>query len=461
MDSPAENPYESSEAPLDSSVFPPYEPASGPPLDSFDARPNGHDAYGALRIPAFRRYVSGNMLSLVGMQMQTTAVGWEVYEMTGSAMSLATVGLAQVVPVMALALVAGQVADRFSRRLVICMAVATVALASVGLAINSLHWHSVQTMYLLLLLNGTARAFQQPAKASYMPTLVPKLMFSNAVTWTTSGFQLATVLGPAIAGATIAAMGGAALVYAINACVTFAFVVLLLTIPRRTTPRQVEPFTWRSLAAGVGFLRRKPIVFGAILLDMFAVLLGGATAMLPIFAKDILEVGPSGLGWLRAAPAAGALITALIIAHRPPMERSGRAMFISVFGFGLATIGFGLSTSFAFSMAMMFTIGVMDNVSVIVRHTLVQVLTPDAMRGRVSAVNGMFISMSNELGEVESGIVATFFGPVFSVVTGGVGTLLVVVVAAVVWPDLRRYGRLGGGDDESSPDAGAAKKRRR
>ncbi|MEX2187148.1 MAG: MFS transporter [Pirellulales bacterium] len=452
MDSPAENPYESPEAPLDSSVFPPYAPPSGPSLPQPTAASIKHDAYGALRIPAFRRYVSGNVLSLIGMQMQTTAVGWEVYELTGSAMSLAMVGLAQVVPVMALSLVTGHVADRFSRRLVICMAVATVATVSVALAINSHYWHSVQAMYGLLLLNGVARAFQQPAKASYMPTLVPRVMFPNAVTWTTSGFQLATVLGPAAAGATIAAVGGAAIVYAINAGATFVFVVLLMSIPRSTSPRQIEPFTWRSLAAGVGFLRRKPIVLGAILLDMFAVLLGGATAMLPIFAKDILEVGPSGLGWLRAAPAVGALITAMIIAHRPPMERAGRAMLISVFGFGLATIGFGFSTSFAFSLAMMFTIGVMDNVSVIVRHTLVQVLTPDAMRGRVSAINGMFISMSNELGEVESGVVATFFGPVIAVVTGGVGTLLVVAIAAYAWPDLRRYGRLGDGGDIDGGD---------
>lgn len=451
MDPRPENPYESAEAPLDSSVFPPYAPPSGsaagePRASAAETAPAEarHDAYGALRIPAFRRYVSGNVLSLVGMQMQTMAVGWEIYELTNSAMSLAMVGLAQVVPVMLLSLVAGQAADRFSRRLVICLSVTTVAIASVALAVNSYYWQNVSAMYGLLLVSGAARSFQQPAKASYMPTLVPRLMFSNAVTWATSGFQLATVLGPALAGVAIAALGGAAIVYAINAAATFAFVALLLSIPRSTAPRQVEPFTWGSLVAGIGFLRRKQIVLAAILLDMFAVLLGGATAMLPIYAKDILDCGPSGLGWLRAAPAIGALVTAMIVAHRPPMQRAGRALLASVFAFGLGTIAFGLSTSFAFSLAMMFVLGVTDNVSVIVRHTLVQVLTPDAMRGRVSAINGMFISMSNELGEVESGVVAEYFGPVFAVVTGGIGTLFVVIAAAFYWPELRRYGKLGG-----------------
>jgi MFS family permease len=189
-------------------------------------------------------------------------------------------------------------------------------------------------------------------------------------------------------------------------------------------------------------------MMGAILLDMFAVLLGGANALLPVYAKDILEVGPQGLGWLRAAPALGALLTAIVVAHRPPMMNAGRAMLVSVVIFGVATIAFGASTLFPFSLAMMFVMGVTDNVSVIVRHTLVQVLTPDAMRGRVSAINGMFIAMSNELGDIEAGVVARLLGPVFSVVSGGIGTIVVAIVAAVIWPDLRRYGKLGDGGDD-------------
>jgi MFS family permease len=450
MEPTPENPYESSEAPLDSSVFPPYAPPTAPlPKDpEIVAAAIKHDAYGALRIADFRRYFFGNIFSLVGMQMQTTAVGWEVYEVTGDALSLAFVALAQIIPVLCLTLVAGQVADQFSRRRVITMAVSTVTIASTIMAINSLNWKDINLLYGLLVLNGIGRSFQQPAKASYMPTLVPKLMFPNAVTWMTGGFQFATVLGPAVAGLLIAAAGGAFIVYALNAVAGITFVVLLLSIPRATSPRIVEPFQWRSLVAGFGFLRRKPVMFGAILLDMFAVLLGGANALLPIYAKDILEVGPTGLGWLRASPAVGALLTAIVVAHRPPMENAGRAMLVSVIIFGIATIVFGFSTSFPLSLLMMFVMGVTDNVSVIVRHTLVQVLTPDAMRGRVSAINGMFIAMSNELGDVEAGVVAKLLGPVFSVVSGGIGTIVVAIVAAVIWPDLRRYGKLGeGGED--------------
>ncbi len=446
-----ENPYESPEAPLDPSIQPPYAPATAPlPSDPEIVQAAiRHDAYGALRIANFRRYFGGNILSLVGMQMQTTAVIWEVYEFTHDPLSLAMVGLAQIVPVLCLTLFAGQVADRFSRRLVITMAVSAVTLASTLMALNSLYWHNIGLLYGLLVLNGIGRAFQQPSKAAYMPTLVPRLMFPSAVTWMTSGFQFATVLGPAAGGLLISAVGGAFVVYAINAVAGVTFVALLLTIPRSNTPRLVEPFSWQSLIAGFSFLRTKPVMMGAILLDMIAVLLGGANALLPIYAKDILDVGPTGLGWLRAAPAVGALVTAMVVAHRPPMENAGRAMLVSVVIFGLATIVFGFSTSFPLSLAMMFIMGVTDNVSVIVRHTLVQVMTPDSMRGRVSAINGMFIAMSNELGDVEAGVVAKLLGTVFSVVSGGIGTVVVAIAAGFIWPDLRKYGKLGEGEEES------------
>jgi MFS family permease len=458
MDVPADDSAEPVEFPLSAFASPQASgtaPIAPGPEAADDAQ---HDAYAALRVPAFRRYISGNLLSIVGMQMQTTAVGWEIYQLTGSAMSLAWVGLVQVLPVVVLALFAGQVADRFNRRTVISIAVSTVGLASLGLALNSFLWHSVAAMYGLLFVTGVARAFQQPAKSSFMPTLVPKSLFSNAVTWGSSTFQFASVIGPAAGGWVIAASDGAAAVYACEVAATVVFLVLLRSIPHTNRNRSTEPVTKAALVAGIRFLRRNPVILGAITLDMFAVLLGGATALLPIFAEDILDVGAQGLGWLRAAPAVGAILSAMVIAHRPPMKKAGAALLWSVVGFGIATIVFGFSESFYLSVAMMFLAGVMDSISVVVRHTLVQVLTPDEMRGRVSAVNGMFISISNELGEFESGTVANFFGPVFAVVSGGIGTIVIVALSATLFPDLRRYGKLGSGgpEEEAATDAGQA-----
>lgn len=222
------------------------------------------------------------------------------------------------------------------------------------------------------------------------------------------------------------------------------FVVLLSLVRYRPVPQLTEPVTVRSLFAGVGFLWNNPVVFGAITLDMFAVLLGGATTLLPIYARDILHVDPDGLGWLRASPALGALVMAFFLAHRPPMRKAGRALLWAVVGFGVATIAFGLSRSFWLSMGMLALTGALDTISVVVRHTLIQLLTPDAMRGRVSAVNSVFIGASNELGGAESRFVADLFTPTISVVGGGIGTILVVIIVAMIWPQLRRYGRLGG-----------------
>lgn len=404
---------------------------------------DGHDAYAALRLRDFRLFLIGSVAATIGMQMQTVAVGWEIYERTHSALALGWVGLVQVLPVIFLSLAAGHVADHHDRRGVMMLAEAVIALGSIGLACVSV-WHGdIRLMYALLLVGGVSRAFLQPAKASFLPHIVPREHFSNAVTWNSGGFQLASVIGPALGGSLIGLCKSAAIVYVVDAAATFTFFVLLTLIARRPVAAATGGVTLRSLVAGVGFLRRSPVVLAAITLDMFAVLLGGATALLPIYAKDILCVGATGLGWMRASPAIGALLMAFILAHRPPLRKAGRALLWAVAGFGAATIVFGFSRSFWLSLIMLFLTGALDNISVVVRHTLVQLLTPDEMRGRVSAINSMFIGASNELGGFESGLVAALSTPTISVVAGGIGTLVVVAAVALMWPPMRRYGRLG------------------
>jgi MFS family permease len=440
-----------------------------------------HDPYAALRIPEFRKYLAGNFLSLLGIQMQTFAVSWEIYERTDSKMALAWVGLVQIVPVIGLFLQAGRAADIFDRRKIMIAALTLLAVCSLSLSAVSAHggsrdvalfrWESspgnvlsiseydadTLAIYVVLLLVGTARSFFQPARSAYLPQIVPREVFSNAVTWNSSGFQLATVTGPAVGGFLVWAFDEkAAPVYLLTAALIFIFIGLLTTIASRPRPVSIEPASFRSLAAGLSFVWRTRVMFGAIVLDMFAVLLGGATALLPVYAKDILIVGPLGLGWMRAAPGIGALAMSVVLAYRPPMERAGRSLLWSVVGFGVATILYGFSRSYVFSVAMLLSIGALDMISVVIRHTLVQLLTPDEMRGRVSAVNGMFIGVSNELGEFESGTVAHLFdrhddlsfGPTVAVVSGGIGTLVVVAIIAVFWPEVRRYNRLG--DPEGS-----------
>lgn len=416
-----------------------------------------HDAYSALRVPEFRRYLGGNLLALLGSQMQTVAVGWELYERTGEPLDLGLVGLVQVIPVVALALPAGQIVDRMDRRSVILAATCVLLACSLALATVSWTGAGVGWVYLCLLVNGVARAFLQPAKSSLVPMIVPRTRFTNAVTWSTSGFQLATIVGPGLGGLTIGLFHQAWIVYLLDAALTAAFVVQLLRLPPQRPAESGHPVTFRTLLGGVEYVWRTKLVLGAISLDMFAVLLGGATALLPIFAKDILDVGPKGLGYLRAAPGLGAILTSLALAHLPPIRRSGLVLLASVAGFGVATVMFGLTRNFGVALGMLFLTGALDMVSVIIRHTLVQVWTPDEMRGRVSAVNGMFISVSNELGAFESGLVAAWFhrpddpefGPTVSVVSGGIGTVLVVLATWRLVPSLRRYDRLTDGPGTS------------
>lgn len=403
-----------------------------------------HDPYAVLRVRNFQFYLAGNALAIFGMQMQTVAVGWEIYERTRDPLDLGLVGLVQFLPVAALTLPAGHVADLLNRKYVIMASMFSLACCSLGLAWISAHQGAVFWMFVCLLASGVARAFLQPAKSSFLPQIVARERFATAVTWNMGAFQLASVAGPAAGGFMIAWLKRATDVYVLDAAAALAFFAMLALIncPRHVPAR--ESVRWRTLLVGAKFVWSNKVILGAMTLDMFAVLLGGAVALLPAYADDILHVGANGLGWMQAAPAIGALITSFVLAHRRPIERAGPTLLWMVAGFGAATIVFGVSTSFALSLAMLFVTGAFDMVSVVIRHTLVQLLTPDEMRGRVSAVNGMFIGASNELGRFESGAVAAWLGTEFSVVSGGLGTLAVVALVAALWPQLARYGRLDG-----------------
>jgi len=401
-----------------------------------------HDAYAALRLPNFRRYFAGNVVLFIGLQMQKVAIGWEIYERTGSAMHLGYVGLAQFLPQVVLTLFAGHITDNYNRKRVLMGAVAFNTLAAIGLAWNSRRDGGIVLMYVLILCVGAARAFWMPARGAFLPRIVPLEIFGNAVSWNSSGFETASMAGPALGGLLIAHFRSSTLVYLVNVAAGLIFIVLVMGITYRNEKQERSPMTFHSVSAGFRFVYRSPLVLSAILLDTFGVLLGGATALMPIYATDILHVGPRGLGWLVTAPAVGAFSTALLQAHRGPLLHAGRTLLFAVAGFGTVTALFGISRIFWFSLFMLFLLGACDNISVVVRTTLIQVLTPDNMRGRVSALNGVFIGASNELGAFESGTVAALAGPVFSAVSGGIGTVLVVIAIAWLFPQLRRFGRL-------------------
>ena len=401
-----------------------------------------HDPYAALRHRDFKLYLSARILLVLAGEATNVAVGWLLYERTHSAFALGLVGLVAGLPVILLALPGGHIADAFDRRRISALTGVLIALSAAGLAAVSYSQAPVFLIYLLLLLGGIVVAFNYPARAALLPQIVPREKFANAATWNSTAFLASAAMGPAFAGIVIAATHSATAVFAADAILTLAYAMLVAGIRGRQPEPSGERMTLRSLAAGFDFVRRTEVIFAAITLDLFAVLLGGATTLLPIFAKDILRVGPEGLGWLRAAPSVGALLMAVVIAHLPPMRKAGKKLFLAVAGFGAATIVFGLSKSFALSLAMLFTLGALDAISMVIRSTLVQVRTPDEMRGRVSAVNGMFVDTSNELGGFESGAVAAVIGPVASVVAGGIGTLLSVVVIMWKWPGLARLDSL-------------------
>lgn len=401
----------------------------------------GTGRFVALRVLPFRYYWTGNFALLLGMQMQRVAVWWEVWLRTKSELALAWIGLVGVLPTILLTLVVGHTADRFDRRTIIGVTSLVLATASIGLAAVSYFHGPTLAIYGCLLASGIARAFQWPAQQALVPQIVPPASLFNAITLNSSAWQLATAVGPAIGGLMIK-FSGAAPVYLADAAAALVCLATLFGIRGVRSAIHEESATMQTLLAGVKFVFHNQVLLGAMSLDLFAVLLGGATALFPIYAQDILKVGPTGYGWMEAAPAVGALAMAFWLASRPPMERSGATMLWAVAGFGFATVVFGFSRIFGLSLAMLFLTGALDNISVVVRQTLIQMLTPNEMRGRVSAVNNMFIGASNDLGSVESGVVAYLTTPTISVVAGGIGTVLVVATAAVIWPKLRGYGRL-------------------
>jgi MFS family permease len=382
------------------------------------------------------------MVLILGWQMQKVAIGWEVYERTHSAMHLGYAGLIQFLPQVLFMLFAGHISDTFNRKHVLMAALMCNAAAAVGLALNAAYGGSIYILYGCLFAYGTARAFIMPSRAAFLPGIIPMEIFSTAVSWNSSGFEISSMAGPAIGGLLIGLFQSPTLVYSINAIGQILFIAMLAGIAYKNRAGARQPLTVSSFSAGLRFAWKTRVILSAMALDMFGVLLGGATAMMPIYAKDILRVGARGLGWLMAAPSIGAFTMAMIQAHRGPLKKAGRTMLIAVAIFGTVTIVFGLSKNFWLSMAMLFVLGSCDNISVVVRSTLVQVLTPDEMRGRVSALNSLFIETSNELGAFESGLVANFFGPIVSVVSGGIGTIVVVLVMTWLSPQLRHYGSL-------------------
>jgi MFS family permease len=401
-----------------------------------------HDPYEALRIPDYRRFISGGVLSSVAQGVQTIAIAWDIYDRTNDIELLAYTGLAQFLPILFLTLPAGQIADRFPRKHVFRVAQAISALAAILLTFLSYFDAPVPLFFVCLVMTGIGRAFMAPSRASLLAQIVPKETLPNAVGWNSTMWQVANIVGPAIGGGIVAVTPHPSAAYAVSTLCSIACILLITFVHPRPVERPTTARTFASLLAGVRFVAASQFILAAMTLDLFAVLLGGATALLPVYARDILKVGPIGFGVMRAAPAVGASIMAVIIAHSRPMTRPGVSLLLAVAGFGAATIGFGISTHIAVALPMLMLLGALDNVSVVVRGTLVQVLTPDEMRGRVSAVNTLFISSSNELGEFESGMVAAWLGTVRSVIFGGVGTIVVVLAVLAKWPSILTIGPL-------------------
>ncbi|HEV7960053.1 MAG TPA: MFS transporter [Rhizomicrobium sp.] len=385
--------------------------------------------------------MASRFVSTCAMQVQSVAIGWQIYDMARTPLALGLVGLCQFVPMFLLTLPAGEITDRFNQRRIYALAAGLQALCSaLFLLLTLLAPHRALLFYLVLILFGAARGFAGPSGQSLLPFLVEQQRLPRAISINSSFFTAAVIAGPALGGF-LYALGPIA-VYAL--CILgFALAALIVSRlgGRRNVPDTDQASRFERVAEGVRFVRSRPVILGAISLDLFAVLLGGATALLPVYARDILHVGPIGLGFLRSAPAAGAFVVAFALTHRQITGQVGAKMFAAVGVFGLATIVFGLSTWFPLSLLALFVLGASDMVSVNIRSSLIQLATPDAMRGRVSAVNMLFIGASNELGEFESGVTAAWFGTVPAVVLGGLGTLLVVASWMKLFPPLRRVNK--------------------
>ena len=407
---------------------------------SHDSKSGGRVAF---TYSAFVFYEFARFFVVASLEMQSVAVGWQIYELTHNTFDLGLVGLCQFLPGILLFLVSGHVADRFNRRNLLILCYVGFATCS-GLLLFSTHRGepSVRPIYAVLVLLGVVRSFNGPVSRALLPQLVPEEHFPNAVAWHSTIFQAATILGPSIGGVVYAAFRGASTVYA-TAVASAVVAVICTTMVRLNVGARVrEPINLSTVLAGLRYIWQRKVVLGSISLDLFAMLLGGAVALLPVYAREILHTGPWGLGLLRTAPAVGAAAMAVLLAYRPLKRRVGATMLWCVSGFGVFTIVFGISRSLIVSLLALVLVGATDMVSVVIRATLVQLMTPDQMRGRVNAVDMMFIGASNQLGEFESGATAHLFGTVPAVILGGVGTLIVTAFWAWGFPELRRADKL-------------------
>ncbi|WP_437877313.1 MFS transporter [Sorangium sp. So ce513] len=412
---------------------------------------------GVLRHRSFAFYLAARLLSAIAVQVQSVAIGWQVYALTGDVFDLGLIGLAQFAPFFALILFAGQVADRFDRRHIISVCLAAELLCSALLLAFTLSGlRVVWPVFAVLVLFGSARAFMMPAQQAILMNLVPTDSFGKAVALSSSSYHVAVIVGPTLGG--LLYLAGTPVVYGTVGALLLASLVFMSLTRTTQQDRRAEPSSWSTVLEGLRFVWSRPAVLGAISLDLFAVLFGGAVALLPAYARDVLHAGPTGLGLLRTAPAVGAALTAAVLAFRPITRHVGRWMFGGVAVFGLATIGLGQTRSVAVALLALVLIGAGDMVSVYIRHILVQFETPDSIRGRVSAVNAVFIGASNELGEFESGLTARWFGLLPAIFLGGSATLAVAALWALGFPVLSRMDRFPHAkrDPEQSADGGGA-----
>jgi MFS family permease len=395
-----------------------------------------------MRLPDFRLLITANFLTSLAQAVLSVLIGWDLYERTGSALALGLVGLVQIIPNVVIALPAGQYVDRHDQKRIAVLSTALHMLATLALTILAATTGPLVLIYAALFVTGMARAFRSATRTALLAAIVPPARFGNAAAWSSSTNQTASVIGPALGGVAIALIANTATVFA-GATVLLAVSTLALS---RTHPRPIERMTEAvtldSLFAGVRFIWRTKVLMAAITLDMVGVLLGGATALLPIFAEDVLQVGATGLGLMRAAPAVGAMLMSLLIVRRGPFLRAGPTLLLAVAGFGVATILFGVSRSLPLSLLALAALGGFDAISMVIRHTMQLTYTPDDMRGRVSAIHHLFVGMSNEFGEFESGVLAALVGAATAVVLGGVGTLIVVPLIALAWPEVWRLRRI-------------------
>lgn len=408
-----------------------------------------NDAYAVWRIGSFRKFISGRFFLTFAIQMQSVIVGWQVYDLTHDPFALGLIGLSEAIPFLVVALFAGHVADLVNRKAIISVA-ASVYVVCAGILLYMSYSmpvlyqsYGVLPLYAIISVTGVARAFFYPAQSAYMAQIVPRKLYANSSTWNSTVWHIAAVSGPAAGGLIYGFAGIHAAFICVSLFSAFSLVFFFTSKSVPLPPRKADEGIFTSLSTGIKFVFYNQVLLGALALDMFAVLFGGAVALLPVFASEVLHTGPQGLGFLRAAPALGAVFMAMILAYYPPIRRSGIKLLWAVGGFGTCIIFFALSGNFWLSLVLLALSGMFDNVSVIIRGTILQMFTPDEMRGRVASVNSLFIGSSNELGSFESGLAARIMGLVPSVIFGGGMTVMIVLATAGLAPKLRKMEILG------------------